>query len=340
MIVPAGNYRETIAPEHSIELVGRGEVVLESAGVPCVRIEKTLGILLRGLTIRSARTADDKSLNTVRVNRGYARIEGCDLSATHDGVQIATWGAAHVVDSSIHDCGSNGLNLLNGQLIAERCTIVRSKKFGIELAGEAGALVEDCKIDGHVYAGVLAREKVRAVVRRTTLDGNGGAASLVAMGASDLVVEDVSISGSRGGGVFFHETAGGAVTKASIRGCALAALDVATVEPIQAEAILAQGNTTSSVIVRPNGRLLLLGAKLEDSPQGHVWVMKDGVLAMSDCEITRGALGLWVQGGGGDRARVPARGAERARDRRAAGQPHRGLDDADRRGDGRWRPRR
>ena len=40
-------------------------------------------------------TADGKSLNAVHVNRGYLRMEGCDVAASHDGVRVVTWGSAY-----------------------------------------------------------------------------------------------------------------------------------------------------------------------------------------------------------------------------------------------------
>lgn len=298
VILPAGSYREHVAPEHAVEIVARGEVVLESAGLPCVRIEGTRGVLLRGLTLRSQHTADGKSLNTVRVNRGYARIEGCDIAASHDGVQVATWGAAHVVDSSIHDCGSVGLNLLGGQLIAEDCSIRGGKKSGVELGGEAGGLIERCTIERNAGAGVLAHGKVDATVLASSFSTNGGSSSVVGAGASRLSIDDVTITGSLTGGVFFQESASGVVSHSRIEGCALAALDVGSSELVEGHGLQIAGNASSGVIIRNGARLLLTRSALDDSAQGHVWVMADAFLALAECRIARGALALWVQGGG------------------------------------------
>jgi hypothetical protein len=298
VLVPAGTYREVIAPTHGIEIVAQGEVTVESAHVPCVRIEKMVGARLHGITLRSQLTADGKSLNAVHVNRGYVRMEACDVAASHDGVRVVTWGSAHVVDSTFHDCGSNGLNLVSGQLIAERCTVQRSAQNGIELQGEAGALVDECSIEDSGAASVLAHGKVRATLRRSSFTRNAGSASVVGIGSSDLVIDEVSIAGSQSGGIFFQETASAAISRTRITGCKLAALDVATTEPIQADEITATGNASAGVLVRNRAKLLLRGSQLEDSAEGHVWVLDTGILAMADCRLARGALGLWVQEGG------------------------------------------
>ncbi|MBK7156556.1 MAG: DUF1266 domain-containing protein [Sandaracinaceae bacterium] len=326
VLVPAGTYREVIAPTHGIEIVAQGEVTVESAHVPCVRIEKMVGARLQGITLRSQLTADGKSLNAVHVNRGYVRMEACDVAASHDGVRVVTWGSAHVVDSTFHDCGSNGLNLVSGQLIVERCTVQRSAQNGIELQGEAGALVDECSIEDSGAASVLAHGKVRATLRRSTFTRNAGSASVVGIGSSDLLIDEVSIAGSQSGGIFFQETASAAISRTRITGCKLAALDVATTEPIQADEITATGNASAGVLVRNRAKLLLRGSQLEDSAEGHVWVLDTGILAMADCRLARGALGaVGARRRCGGGARIPLRAPHRHRRRRAAALERRAL---------------
>lgn len=297
VIVPAGTYRESLVLPHSVEIEARGEVTLESAGKPTVFVEGTRGVRLQGITLRSGRTEGGDSLNAVRVLRGYARIERCDIAATHDGIQLNNWSSVHVVDSTIHDCGSIGVNQISGQLIAERTTVKSARMEGFKLAGEAPSFLRECRVEGTGTAGILLLEKARAQIALTEVSGCGGSASVAAVGNAVILLDRCSISGGKGG-VFFMEAAGGVVAETRITGCALAALDVASTRPVRAEQLTIVNNAASGVLVRGGARVVVTDSTLDASAQGHVWVMTDGQLAFLGGAVIGGALGFWAQAGG------------------------------------------
>jgi hypothetical protein len=297
VIVAPGHYRENVEPEHPVEIVAAGQVVLESAGEPCVRVVEERTVVLRGLTLRAALTPKGDTLNAVHVVRAFARLEGCDVAASNDGVQQREWSACHVFDSRVQGCGSIGLNSLGGFLVVLRSEIAQSAKEGIKLAAKGPSTVEDSRIHANGGAAVLVEENVELTARAIELLGNGAPAQLVASGNAHVTVEGAKIVEGRGGGVMFQDTAHGSLEDVAVSGTALAAVDLATAAFVSIEELTLDANHSSGVIVRPNGRLLLVGSKLDRSKEGHVWIMSGAQAAIANCHIGGGKLGVWVQGG-------------------------------------------
>lgn len=296
--VASGTYREEVKPEHSVEIIADGPVVLESAGEPCVRVVEERTVVLRGLTLRAGLSPKGNALNAVHAVRGFPRLESCDVAATNDGVQLRDWALCHVFDSRIQGCGSVGLNALGGHFVVLRSEIAQSAKDGIRLKAKGPSTIESSRIVGNGGAGISVQDDVGATVRDVDLAGNGGPAEIVAIGNAELTVERTRISEGRGGGVFFQETSSGRLLEVSVTGCALAALDVGTSSFIAVDKLELARNKTSGVLVRPNGRLLLEGSNLDASQEGHVWIMSGARAALTQCRIAGGKTGLWVQGGG------------------------------------------
>lgn len=298
VIVSAGHYREHVKPEHAIEIIADGPVVLESAGEPCVRVESERTVVLRGLSLRAGLTPKGNTLNAVHAVRGFPRLESCDVSATNDGVQLRDWALAHVFDSRIQGCGSVGLHALGGHFVVVRSEIAQSAKDGVRLKAKGPSTIESSRIRGNGGAGVAAQDDVAVTIRDVEIAGNGGPAEIVGAGEAELTIEDTKIAEGRGGGVFFQDASRGSLEDVSISGCALAALDCGSTSFIQAENVKLAGNKSSGVLVRPNGRLLMVNADLDASQEGHVWVMAGARAALTQCRVAGGKTGLWVQGGG------------------------------------------
>jgi nitrous oxidase accessory protein NosD len=297
VIVSAGQYRETVQPEHPVEIVADGQVLLEGAGEPCVRVTDERTVVLRGLTLRADRTPKGNTLNAVHSVRGFPRLESCDVSATNDGVQLRDWAICHVVDSRIHGCGQMGLNALGGHFVVVRTEIAQAAKDAVRLKAKGPSTLEQCRIVGAGEAGIAVHDDVAATVRDVELVGCGAPAAIVGAGSSSLTLERVKVTEGRGGGVFFQDTSGGSLEDVTVTGTTLAALDVGTSEVVVVDDLKLARNQSSGILVRAQGRLLLQGSNLDASQEGHVWIMTGGRAAFTKCRVAGGKLGLWVQGG-------------------------------------------
>jgi len=297
VIVASGTYREQINPEHSVEVIAEGPVTLESAFKPCVRAAEQRTVVVRGFTLRATQTETGESLNAVHCVNGFARLEQCDISATNDGVQLRDWAIAHVFDSRIQGCGKYGVGTIAGRCVILRTEISQCGKDGVMLKNKGPNRIEGGKLHGNGGAGAYVADGVDCTIRGVEISGNTGPAEIVGIGESELTIEDVKISNGRSGGIFFQDSAQGSLGGVSISGCALAALDIGTTSFINGEDVALVDNKSSGVLVRANGRLLLVRSTLTNNVEGHLWIMNGGRAALAECHVAGGKTGLWVQGG-------------------------------------------
>jgi hypothetical protein len=190
------------------------------------------------------------------------------------------------------------LNALGGHFVVQRTEVAHSGKDGIVLKARGPSTIDGAKIHGNGGAGVSVKDTVSCTIRDAELSNDAGPAEIVGAGEAEISVSSSKLTEGRGGGVFFQETSHGSLDDVTISGCALAALDIGTSVFVSAEGLTLDRNKSSGVLVRQNGKLLLVRSNLDASQEGHVWVMNGGRAALAECRVAAGKTGLWVQGGG------------------------------------------
>jgi hypothetical protein len=299
VVVHPGRYRESVRPEHAIELCasGEGEVLIESEERPVLWAARDVVVVARGLSLRSGRTADDEPLNAVHVIGGFARIEACDVSASHIGVFTKN-GRVQVVGSHVHDCGHSGVLAEPGEAIVIDSRIHDAKNHGVACVGRVvchgaslASVVEGSHVSDVGQMGIAADAEV--IIRDTKIDGTSRY-GVFAQG--EVVVEGSAIRGATLRGL--HVTGTARVSETRIEGTEESNVLVEKGYAALHDCVIG-GGPKYGLVVLGEGRALLTGTTLADHAQGNVQVLDGAALVLHRCTLRGGACGLWTRGSAG-----------------------------------------
>jgi len=136
IIVRNGIYHDSVVIDKKVEIVGEGEVVIESEAV-CILMQTDYAEV-RNLMLRGLARKDGAECFGVDVPQGKLVLEHCDIvSNSRSGVAI------HGKDT---------------QATLHNCKIHHSKRSGVAVYDNAFASLDHCDICGNIMAGVSIRE--------------------------------------------------------------------------------------------------------------------------------------------------------------------------------------
>jgi len=256
----------TAAPAYAIEVRGAAAAAAATEAPPGVHIERCRLVAASATKLSAA----------LLVHSASAAISHCELrSAAAHGVVLASAARLHAAAGEIADCGSCGILALSGtQLRAEGLEIRGCGESALLLSGKgAAATLTGCLISGGAaaHAAVHVKAGARATMHKCELDApegvglqlaEGAAASLhgttihragraavAARSALEMLLQDCTISDSRGVGVMAVRCGPRvALRGCSIRGSAKAAVQISEIADEMSEALgqLAQLSDSSA----------------------------------------------------------------------------------------------
>src|SRR5262249_12823056 len=127
ILVRPGSYAEGIVLEKPLEIVGDGareKIVFANPDTHCVLIQ-TDRALVSGLTLSSQGACKGNQRSAVHIQRGQVVVDDCELSSD---TLAAICVHGHATNPIIRGCRLSG-----------------SKGFGIQVADDARATIEDCE---------------------------------------------------------------------------------------------------------------------------------------------------------------------------------------------------
>jgi hypothetical protein len=155
-------------------------------------------VILRGLTIQRATDAAiyswvPRSLNT--------KVEDCVLAHNGRGI-LAAFSNLQVLDSTVHDNTSDGLDFAFCQYLIEGCSLFANEGNGIFLSGDGRGSLADCRIQRNTLNGVVDFENLLEMVNCevTRNRGNG-----IVAGEFILTAVNCTVASNRGSGVFLYD---------------------------------------------------------------------------------------------------------------------------------------
>jgi hypothetical protein len=160
ILVHPGVYRESLRIARKVELAAaegvEGEVILESAGAACLRLEAE-SARVRGLTLRGV--SGRREHFAVHASRGQLTLEDCRISSETLACVVASGAGA-----TVH---------------LRRCRIRSGASAGVLASGRGEVIVEDSEVTEQTLAGVEARRGGVVVLRHSRLTAGQQAGILV-----------------------------------------------------------------------------------------------------------------------------------------------------------------
>jgi hypothetical protein len=310
VVIHAGRYRESLRPEHAIELCASGEdeILIESEDSPVLWAARDVSVFARGLSLRSGRTADDKPLNAVHVVGGFARLEACEVSASHAGVFTRN-GRVQVVGSHVYDCGHSGVTAEPGEAIVIDSRVHGVKRHGVACIGGVvchgaplASVIEGSHVSDTGETGIVAEGQV--VIRDTKIER---AAQHGVLAEGEVELERSTIAGAMvrglqvGGSVRASETTIEGSYEVNVAvDMGYAALHDCTIG----------GGPMYGLFVRGGARALLTGTTLADHAKGNLHAVADAGVVLHRCTIRGGLVGVRTEGSAGRYAECTFEGAE------------------------------
>jgi hypothetical protein len=204
ILVKPGLYKESLIIDKPISISAdgpAGEVIVESAGSPCLVVRATQ-IKIQGLTLQSFINDEQDRYFAVDVGFGQLTLEDCLISSDADAC------------ISIHGPG------VNAEI--RRCRVRDAGVYGIWVWDDAAGIIEDCELSNCAGAGLVisgdtmeeARQMAadiladisddRNIINQASIKNSGGAASKGGTAGGMPRVRRCSISGGQDHGIWVH----------------------------------------------------------------------------------------------------------------------------------------
>jgi hypothetical protein len=160
LVLAPGEYRGSIAIDRHVELVAQGGLAIVVADVsPAIDVDGACAFL-RGVDVRAIGGACD----AIRVDDGRLVMDRCRVTATGHGLELRSGSAeAALRGCAVRDCGGGAIVVESGHLAIELSEL-HGGAVGVQLAGEADAVVERCRVlDTRGIAIAVAEDAVAVV---------------------------------------------------------------------------------------------------------------------------------------------------------------------------------
>jgi parallel beta-helix repeat protein len=262
IVIRPGVYRENLLLARPVHLQGEGEVVVQSEGAPCVRMQTTEATL-SGLVLR----AGNGEFSAVHIPQGRLTLESCHLwSDAAPCIEVEGETADPVI---------------------RNCVIQAAQDFGVRFGSKARGIVEECAIQNCGKSGIKIWDGASPVVRRCKI--SGGTAAIFATDRGTCVVEECEIFSTKLSGL--NSSEGGVLTarRCQIHDTAEHGIRIykggsATVEECEVSATGLAG-----VAVEEGGEATFRRCRISHSKEEGVLVTGEGKSLFEECDISGSA---------------------------------------------------
>jgi hypothetical protein len=279
ILVRPAVYREALVIDKKLEIVGDGnpgEVVVESAGAPCLVMRSDYA-RVKGLTLRGR--ADGKNDRyAVDVPQGQLILEDCDVTSEGLACLAVHGGGANPVvrNCRLHGGASAGVLVYDrGEGEFESCEIFENALAGVEVRRGGKPLLRRCKVHDCGQAGVLVHQNAEGTFDHCEVYANARSGVEIRSGANP-VLKRCTLHDGGAAGVLVDELGRGRLEECDVFGNALAGVEV-----------------------RGGGDPVLLRCKVRNGRAAGLLFTRGGKGTVEDCEIFENALaGVEIRKGG------------------------------------------
>lgn len=270
ILVRPGLYKENLVINKAVEIIGDGhmeQVVIESAGVPCVVIEGD-GVVIRRLSLRARGVENSDNCFALEIASGQSVIEECGISS-----QASACISIHGPKTNAH---------------IRRCKIHDGGNYGVWIWDNAEATLEDCEIYANDGAGVVisgdTMEEARQMAEymsAMSASGLGAIGALLgeafdepessAMAKAVPVIRRCSIHSGKGHGMWVHYRAA-----ANIEGCHIS------------------NNAMAGVWINQESEASIRDCFINENDWEAVRVTEASVAAVEGCDLRANRGGAWA----------------------------------------------
>ncbi|MEN8220360.1 MAG: right-handed parallel beta-helix repeat-containing protein [Pseudomonadota bacterium] len=273
ILVKAGVYQEELFIDKPLEIIGDGEVVVESKNADCIFM-KTDYALVRGLSLHNRA----QGYYAVDIPQGQLSLEHCDITSdTLACVGIHGCEAVGILSHcQIHDGKRSGVFVNDeGTGRIENCDIFGNALAGIQVRMGGNSVVKDCQIHDGKGSGVFVYEKGTGRIENCDIFGNANAGIEIKTGGYP-VVKDCQIHDGKQAGVFVNEEGTGRIENCDIF-----------------------GNAYAGIQISEGGYPVVKDCQIHDGKQAGVFVFEGGTGRIENCDIFGNAYaGIQISEGG------------------------------------------
>ncbi len=300
--VRPGLYEESLVIDTPVEIVGDGpakEIVIRSAGAPCVRVEADRAVL-RGLTLL-VKSGNGAPAFAVDVGPGKVLLEGCDVSSqTSGGVLVRGTRAEPVLRKcQVHDCKGPGV-LVHGEAqgTLEDCEVAGNTGAGVEIREGANPVLRKCKVHDGGGVGILCRDRGKGKLDGCFVFANVQAGVDI-RDAADPVLDGCRIHDGKADGVSVHAAGLGTLTDCDIDANAGPGVSIGRGGAPVLRTCKVHGGKQSGVLVTDRGKGTLDVCAVFDNAGSGVTIQEAGTPRLTACKISKNdAYGVHVTEGG------------------------------------------
>jgi hypothetical protein len=245
---------------------------------------------VRGITLRSGRSSDGKTLNAASVPGGYLRLHECKASASHHGASVREGGWLLLSRSVVEGCGQSGIWCDGGSVAVVDGELRDLAVHGAYLAKSPHSNVFETSAISRVgQIGLLAEAELR--IRKCTVEAPARYGVVV---HGPVWLSGSTIARSGGWGVAIENGGNLRLEKSTIEASQGANVDVKD-GSLDARDCTITGGFSSGLIVQANGRAFLADTRIEGHAQGNVYAIAGARLVAARSSIRGRALGLYLQ---------------------------------------------
>jgi parallel beta-helix repeat protein len=213
ILVKQGVYKEDFVIDKPLEIIGDGEVVVESKNANCISM-KTDHALVRGLSLHNR--AD--GYYAVDISQGQLSLEYCDMTSDSLACVGIHGGEAVGILShcQIHDGKGGGVYVTeNGSGRIENCDIFGNALAGIVIRKGGNPVVQHCQIHDGKKGGVLVNENGTGRIDNCEIFGN--LAGIVTMEGGNPIVQNCTIKQNSHWAVVVSDGGAGTIKDCDLR---------------------------------------------------------------------------------------------------------------------------
>jgi hypothetical protein len=317
--VKPGTYRESVAIEKSVHIVGDGpadQIVIESVGDSCLTMRTSFATVC-GLTLKNRAPRTQGKAFAVYVPQGQLVLENCDISG--DSI------------------GCIGIDGESARPIIRRSKVHDSTHVGVTASNKATGVLEDCELFGHTEVALFIQTEANPVLVRCTIRDTKGVgvgiadkgfglfthckikgsekANVLITGKSQPTLRDCAICDGKSNGVVFHES-GGELVRCDLFGHAMPALVVKSEANPLVRGCTIRKNKDDAVLVKAKGRGVFHQCTIEDNGDYGICVEDSSEPLFVQTSVMRNNIGIALSG----QCKVHAHQCNLANNRKSAWQ--------------------
>ena len=167
VIIPPGNYYESITFSRNIRLIAEGQVTISAPKKQSAIKCESIGGLIQGFTFQ---VSEKSATPVVNITSGQIKFAKCAfIGSTGPAVKAQFLSRADFIDCDFRDSDEFVLAVTDSSIVTcKESTFTNGKKGGICLQNNCGAFFSDCKISSNAE-GVDVSDSASMVFRKCTI---------------------------------------------------------------------------------------------------------------------------------------------------------------------------